>query len=356
MDLKGRKTGTRNRFKSKFNARDKSNFDLGVLQSKGNGGRPKIKANRALHAATEECEETINCENGYSNGETCADACEGKCCLGYQACDNFTGTVCKDGVSCNGQESCKRATIDYIHQGCNGKISCREALIKKVQNGCRGDFACWGAGYYGNINEIVNSCQGIYACAFAGSGYTPYTGSIGTIRDSCGGYYACYDAGYMGNINEIVNSCQGKEACRSAGAGYSTGYDPNQYALYYTGSIGPIRDSCSDDYACYKAGYQGNITEIMSACNANGACKKAGSYGMEIPSGIDSCCNEVGECESVNETSLPDDCLKSKTAKSGKSGKTGKSSKASIVAAREQALHMSLSLREEPSSMSFHFE
>jgi len=404
MDLKGRKTGTRNRFKSKFNARDKSNFDLGVLQSKGNGGRPKFKANRALHAATEECEETINCENGYSNGETCADACEGKCCLGYQACDNFTGTVCKDGVSCNGQESCKRATIDYIHQGCNGKISCFEALIKKVQNGCRGDFACWGAGYYGNINEIVNSCQGIYACAFAGSGYTPYTGSIGTIRDSCGGYYACYDAGYMGNINEIVNSCQGKEACRSAGAGYtlytgsigtirdscggdyacndaghmgnineivnscqgkeacrsagagySTGYDPNQYALYYTGSIGPIRDSCSDDYACYKAGYQGNITEIMSACNANGACKKAGSYGMEIPSGIDSCCNEVGECESVNETSLPDDCLKSKTAKSGKSGKTGKSSKASIVAAREQALHMSLSLGEEPSSMSFLF-
>jgi len=307
MDLMGRnRTGTRNGFKSKFNARDKSNFDLGVLQSKGNGGRPKFKANRALHAATEECEETINCEYGVSNGTSCAVACEGECCSGEKACDSFTGRVCKDSVSCQGNYSCAYAYIDYIHQGCDEYMS------------------CYGAGY------------GYY-----------FSNPIKKVQNGCRGEYACYNAGsYNGNINEIVNSCQGNNACEDAGRG--------DYYLLYSGSIGTIRDSCVADNACYKAGYEGNITEIMSACNAEEACKNAGSYSMENPFGIDSCCNEVGECESVNETSLPDDCLKSKTVKSGKTGKAGKSSKAS-VAAREQALHMSLSLREEPSSMSFHF-
>jgi len=551
MDLMGRnRTGTRNGFKSKFNARDKSNFDLGVLQSKGKGrrptlqskgnglrptlqskgkgGRPNFNANRPPIAATEECEETIYCEKGLVfNGTeytSCAVACEGECCSGEKACDSFTGRVCKDSVSCQGNYSCAYAYIDYIHQGCDEYKSCYGAgsgyegyPIEKVQNGCRGESACYAAGFEGNINEIVNGCEGFGACAYAAAGYTDYygyytyRGSIGTIRDSCSGNSTCYKAGFGGNIGEIVNGCEGFKACAyAAGYGsigtisdsckdrdacYQAGYDGNineienscqgDYGCFfagYGGSIGTIRDSCKGgagacdrladyggtvgdvvegsclgefacyrvaygyyasigniadscvggsacayagrygevdeftsscegDEACFNLAYQGLVGGVRSACNADVACKNAGSYSMDIPSGIDSCCNEVGECESVSEATLPADCPKApttspptqsptkvttksptkvttkpptpspmktmsptgkptksptaggagaksaKTAKSKtvKSGKTGKSSKASTVAAREQALHMSLSLGEEPSSMSFLF-
>ncbi|EJK57433.1 hypothetical protein THAOC_22523, partial [Thalassiosira oceanica] len=43
----------------------------------------------------------VDCVLGYVRddfgGVTCREACDGNCCVGYRACDHFTGRVAKDG-------------------------------------------------------------------------------------------------------------------------------------------------------------------------------------------------------------------------------------------------------------------
>ena len=42
---------------------------------------------------------------------TCQEACDGECCIGSSnPCLGFTGSICKDGISCSaGYASCKNA-------------------------------------------------------------------------------------------------------------------------------------------------------------------------------------------------------------------------------------------------------
>ena len=51
----------------------------------------------------------------------CADEYQGNCCTGMDACNLFTpGSVCCDGNSCMGDESCHGAEIQQLVQSCNG--------------------------------------------------------------------------------------------------------------------------------------------------------------------------------------------------------------------------------------------
>ena len=50
--------------------------------------------------------------SGTTTNETCAAACGGACCVGDQACDGFTGTVCADD-SCNGYQV-QHNSISYL--------------------------------------------------------------------------------------------------------------------------------------------------------------------------------------------------------------------------------------------------
>ena len=66
-----------------------------------------------------------------------------------QACEGFTGVICKDNVICVGAHSCYKANVELIARGCNGPQ------------------ACSYAGYQGSIGLIEDSCIGRYACAYA---------------------------------------------------------------------------------------------------------------------------------------------------------------------------------------------
>lgn len=138
------------------------------------------KEGRRLQAPTS-CapEDIVDCVDGYSTyvngrGDTvtvsCEVACEDACCVGTDACLNFTGSVCKDSKSCSGTDSCKNANIAYVFNSCNGFRACDEAGLE---------------GYVGNV---TNSCNDRRSCNGAGRN----GGSIGVISSSCNnGYYAC---------------------------------------------------------------------------------------------------------------------------------------------------------------------
>ena len=56
----------------------------------------------------------VDCIGGNaSGGETCAEACGEKCCLGVDSCSGFTGLVAKDG-SCNGHRACFDSEIGVV--------------------------------------------------------------------------------------------------------------------------------------------------------------------------------------------------------------------------------------------------
>lgn len=135
---------------------------------------------------------SVICVNGTVNGngiDSCYDACDGQCCQGEKACDQFTGTVCKDMVSCSGLEACYRANIDLVLRGCSGEDSCSKA-------GSNG----------GSIGVVQDSCIGEEACEMAAE----YGGRINNIRNSCREKEACQGvAGHEGVVEEIVNSCVG---------------------------------------------------------------------------------------------------------------------------------------------------
>jgi hypothetical protein len=91
----------------------------------------------------------VDCDNGQLSSEltiSCAAECGGYCCDGDQSCDEFTGKVCKDGVSCMGDYACYYATIPSVIGSCNG--------IK----------ACYYAGYEGTVGSMHSSCLDNGAC------------------------------------------------------------------------------------------------------------------------------------------------------------------------------------------------
>ena len=87
----------------------------------------------------------VDCDAGFLKdsmmGTTCQTECDGKCCVGTDsapdACEGFTGKVCKDEKSCFGRDACVGAEIGLVVGGCTGKGSCEIAYIKHgVIRGC----------------------------------------------------------------------------------------------------------------------------------------------------------------------------------------------------------------------------
>eukprot|EP00580_Thalassiosira_gravida_P010428 CAMPEP_0201628092 /NCGR_PEP_ID=MMETSP0493-20130528/3135_1 /ASSEMBLY_ACC=CAM_ASM_000838 /TAXON_ID=420259 /ORGANISM="Thalassiosira gravida, Strain GMp14c1" /LENGTH=208 /DNA_ID=CAMNT_0048098755 /DNA_START=224 /DNA_END=847 /DNA_ORIENTATION=+ len=132
--------------------------------------------------------------DGAITERSCYEACERSCCVdgkGLDACDNFSGSVCKDG-SCSAP---------------NGGNACKDASIERVINSCIGVEACMNAGSNGgSVGYVVDSCQGDMACESAGSD----GGEIGIIRNSClHGNENCHSAGTYGAIIGMINdSCK----------------------------------------------------------------------------------------------------------------------------------------------------
>ena len=166
---------------------------------------------------------------------TCAEACEEKCCVGTtgspDACKGFTGHVCKDNYSCNGEYACMDADIDLVVGGCRGDYACEGAVITKgVIRGCVGPAACLQAGTveYGEpgapVGQIKDGCVGVDVCKFLGA----FNGYVGYVDNGCVGKRACLSTGNDGRVGYIKNACKGYEACSGAGkTSYLIGFIAN---------------------------------------------------------------------------------------------------------------------------------
>ena len=268
--------------------------------------------------------------SGYATGKTCKDACGTECCVGeytdpntgetYNACDGFSGQVCKDG-SCNGELACYNAFILSVIDGCKGNGACNFAAygspyyIEKIHGSCNGFRACdVAADYGGAIFEIVDSCQGDYACNYLANGEGSY---VRKVQDSCINYLSCYSAAVNGgSIDEIVNSCDGEYACAYAALGrynVTIGYYGGgsiskienscyqlkscMYAAELGGSIGDISFSCDGIYSCYALTYNyGTVGgNIYDSCQQGASCVNAAA-GYGYIGYIFSGCNGINSC------------------------------------------------------------
>ena len=178
----------------------------------------------------------VDCDYGnLSSNSTisCAAECGENCCVGASSCRVFTGTVCKDGVSCMGVFACYGATIPSVVGSCNG------------------ERACYEAGFRGRVGSMHSSCLDDYACNRLG-----VVGSVGNLNQACNGKYgACENAGHGGNMGDITRSCNNERACNSAGSFFK-----------YGGGTGGITtnlvDCCNAAFECQKA----NETSIPVNC------------------------------------------------------------------------------------------
>ncbi len=241
----------------------------------------------------------------YDGYITCKEACNGACCIStydpssptIQACEGFTGRVCKDG-------------------SCSGAYACYLAKIQLVVNSCIGGGACCEKdGYEALVSgSIINSCRGIGACQTIASRFQD-GGEVSNVIDSCVGTAACVGLGMFGSVHgNVTNSCNGYGAC---------------FALGFNGTIrGNIENSCNNDtYTCAfmaNGGSGGEVGPVINSCNAEGACRFAGSVtclefgnqynciggydGGGILTPMISCCNEKYACYSTMEATLPQQC------------------------------------------------
>lgn len=68
----------------------------------------------------------VDCVDGMDKEDTtktCAEVCDGQCCIDEKACDNFTGLVCRDSNSCKGSKSCYYAEIKKVVNSCVGNLA-----------------------------------------------------------------------------------------------------------------------------------------------------------------------------------------------------------------------------------------
>ena len=215
----------------------------------------------------------------------------GQCCVGQDACKNFTGSVCKDNISCSGFEVCYNANITSVLRGCSDRTACKSA------------------GRNGSIGTVRDSCTDVDSCFGAGE-----NGSIGDITSSCQGESSCERAANYGSIGDITSSCQGDFSCQYAAACYNSPFlkecddAENPY-------IKSITSSCNSDNSCQKLAAGNNnyfpggfVNGIYSSCNADKACYKA-AYGdgdsFNIETGFYNCCNSFEGCKDATEATLP---------------------------------------------------
>ena len=306
--------------------------------------------------ATSECldeDDFIECEGGYVKGSdnsvSCESACDGKCCVGvyeyegetYQACDGFTGKVCKDSISCVGIYSCYYATVDSVANGCYGDFACDGAAafggsIGNITSSCHGKSACkLAASFGGSIEGIKESClDGEDSCANAAAGYINDDfesdgGSIGMIESSCIGDSSCYKLAYYdGNVGDVSMSCEGENACGYAAMRggiiggieesclddssclyTAAGYCYYNYITYayecesledsnVGGNIGMLKSSCVEgESVCDNlAGNSGTIGDVVESCDGFFSCSGAASYGGRIESITNSSCSGSNAC------------------------------------------------------------
>jgi len=237
-----------------------------------------------------DCRDGFEVIDGETTTRTCHDACGGSggsCCSdgkGLDACDHFSGLVCKDG-SCNAS---------------NGGNVCKDASIERVINSCIGREACMNAGSNGFVGYVVDSCQGDMACESAGSD----GGEIGIIRNSClHGNENCHSAGTYGAIIGMINdSCKfGDRNCFGAAA--------------EEGSIGYIIRSCSgsenhpSDDSCSEAGKGIDTQGIEDRDRVDEIdCRSGVAYANQLNTGK-SCqvaCTEFGGSCCVGEDACTD--------------------------------------------------
>ena len=375
---------------------DGSDTDIGVLFSEEYeddtllfGEERFLKSNSQSPVCNPK--QIVKCDNGYNVDnptQTCQDACEGDCCSGElfierNPCYGFTGSVCKDGISCSGQGACVGANITSVVRSCYGPFACNIAgktnggtgYVGEVIDSCRGEDACVEMAENGFIKSIVNSCQGRRSCRKAAQ-----YGYIGSIIDSCG-LLSCRTTANDGTISSIVKSCNGTYSCRSAafqgsiegGIVRSCNADQACRQAAISGSIAAITKSCNGEDACRDAAIQGSIggVGILKACNAKDACVGLAKIndtifnctegelqvepncpcnfllsgrcfdfdcsGTQVPpfcpvlppvtynitSGLKKCCNEAESCKNIGDD-LPDDCIEKKNVVPWQKGKKDK--------------------------------
>lgn len=165
----------------------------------------------------------VDCDHGLvrdGDGTTCEVACDGKCCGGPDACDDFTGIVCKDGSCSSTSGACQSANIPLVMNSCkDGYQVCLEAgnlgTVGSIVNSCVGEAACMFLGRSGEVGSVTDSCIGKSACDTAG-----YDGGyVGDIFGSCNFGYSCTQLGSVGEVGNVMNSCNGQTACHSVGYG-----------------------------------------------------------------------------------------------------------------------------------------
>mmetsp|Transcript_7560 Transcript_7560/g.8640 ORF Transcript_7560/g.8640 Transcript_7560/m.8640 type:complete len:376 (+) Transcript_7560:69-1196(+) len=197
-------------------------------------------------------------ENGELKGGT---ACSKStfCCytddsvLEYNACGNFTGTVChgnETNPNCKDEGACFGANIGLVKDGsCVGSFTCFNSSLGSIEEGsCIGQHACNLRGFT-DSNDIVikgQSCVGRDACLFA-----DILSDGGGIQDqSCVGYQSCYRARVHEHIKN--QSCVGSSACKTLSANH-------------------VNDgSCVGEGSCLHANVTGNITS--NSCIGRGIC------------------------------------------------------------------------------------
>lgn len=132
------------------------------------------------------------------------------CCDGDNACFGFTGKICKDG-SCNGVNSCRKASIPIVVNSCYGLGSCDKV-------------GYWAPGVTGKVGNFINSCTAYRSCYHVAYGEG---GEVGTLTKSCIQEQACeyMGAGQFGPVTSDLNDC-----CVSpmACSGYSEANIPTQ--------------------------------------------------------------------------------------------------------------------------------
>ncbi len=274
----------------------------------------------------------VNCVNGFVKGSgnaiTCKDACGGSCCVGNSAfpnaCENFTGQICKD-QSCSGKKACMYGSVKSVVYSCQGDYACYKAAVPTcpfppfcgtykavtgsigpVVNSCNGDHACvWAGSTDGRIGSIMDSCNGMYACFYAGGG-----GRIQSIQNSCNDDRACLLIGRRGRVGAIQNSCGGYTACLGGGENGFVGSIKDSCFGFFTcaeigafgggiGGVESIRDSCIGDFSCsHAATIGGSIGYIRDSCIDTGACFGAGLADGRVLS-IDESCDGIASCSAL---------------------------------------------------------
>eukprot|EP00581_Thalassiosira_minuscula_P028023 CAMPEP_0183753568 /NCGR_PEP_ID=MMETSP0739-20130205/3024_1 /TAXON_ID=385413 /ORGANISM="Thalassiosira miniscula, Strain CCMP1093" /LENGTH=623 /DNA_ID=CAMNT_0025990075 /DNA_START=110 /DNA_END=1981 /DNA_ORIENTATION=- len=301
----------------------------------------------------------VECIDGKTADDiSCEEACAGECCVGQDACSDFTGRICRDGSctgyracansdigrvvnSCHGRRVCEIAAIDTVIDSCVDYMACQYSIMGYVKNSCLNETCAEGevcdvSCFYTVLDSVVDSCHGYQACILMGGGIA----YVGNVRNSCRGELSCSAAFILGaTAGNIYDSCHGEWACTTmsshggtVGNMYNSCIDTESWghtcvgAAMYIGSIGDMTNACIGLETCPMMGARdGNVGNVADSCHGHLACEKFGESGGQLCVGdivyscnadesclnafqevhttgpLTDCCNEENVCEGVTE-------------------------------------------------------